>query len=143
MAISQQFSGKHRPCMSRRPVGDYQHNNMLQFWWSRIFEQPIIGRLDYYCRLDTDPLLKAPSPVVIFHIMRVGHYVYGYRVGSRDSVAVTDGMWDCVDTYMRKLPSTAAHAKQNGWLLAATGDRNVTDIETYYNRFEVCLRRSN
>ena len=79
----------------------------------------------------------APSPVDIFLTMRAGRYVYGYKVGARDSVAVTDGMWDFVDMYVRTHPSTAAQVKQNGWLLANAVDRNVSDIDTYYNNFEV------
>ena len=120
-----------------RPVGNYQH--MIQFWWSRIFEQPAVKRLQYFCRLDTDSLLTAPSPIDIFLTMRSHKYSYGYRVKMNDSLEVTHGMWNFFDEYMRDNERAAARAQKNGWRIPITEDRESTNMMVYYNNFEVRL----
>ena len=69
--------------------------------------------------------------------MKTGKFVYGYRVGATDSVAVTDGLWDFIETYMHDYPAAAAIARRNGWRLVPPADRHFVDMPTYYNNFEV------
>ncbi|KAL0020220.1 hypothetical protein WJX77_004237 [Trebouxia sp. C0004] len=123
------------PSQQDWPVGNYNH--MIQFWLSRVFQQPAVRHLDYYCRMDTDSSFLSPSPVDIFHKMHEGSYKYGYRTQAVDPVAVTGGLWDFLDGFLTNHPHASITAAHNGFELPPVDKRNTSDVTTYYNNFEV------
>ena len=110
---------------------------MIYFWWSAVFKQPEILELEYFCRIDTDSVFNAQIPNDIFQVMRERSYIYGYRVQDFDNVAVTDGMWEFVSTYLQNHPRAARQAIANGWRVPPRPDWETSPMDVYYNNFEV------
>lgn len=120
-----------------RPIGGYHH--MIQFWWSRVFDQPAIQELDYFCRLDTDSVLVSRVSKDIFAFMHANSYLYGYIHQDTDVRDVVDGMWDFVDEYITSHPSAGQHAQRNHWRIAPNETRHQAEFDIYFNNFEACI----
>lgn len=110
---------------------------MIHFWWKRVFDHPVVSNLDYYCRMDTDSLLKGRVRFDIFLVMRAFQYKYGFKVKQEDIPQVTDGLWDFAAHYQQTHPAAAQKAAQNRWSAPADHRRKEASIPTYYNNFEV------
>lgn len=117
-----------------RPIGGYHH--MIQFWWSKIFSQPAIQELDYFCRLDTDAILLSTVRYDIFAFMHAKSYLYGYIHQDTDVVDVIDGLWDFVEGYIDSHPAAGRLAKMNQWRTAPNETRQHAEFDTYFNNFE-------
>ena len=112
---------------------------MIQFWWSRVFSQPAIQELDYFCRLDTDAILLSSVPDDIFAFMHAKSYLYGYIHKDTDVVDVVDGMWDFVESYIDSHPDARHHAETNDWRIPPKKSRQHAEFEIYFNNFEACV----
>lgn len=110
---------------------------MIQFWWSRVLQQPDVSELDYFCRMDTDSMLLAPVPFDIFSVMQSDKLLYGYKHQDFDVPEVVDGMWSFVSAYLVKQQNTHQVAVSNGWKMPPEAERTITNFPTYFNNFEV------
>lgn len=113
------------------------YHHMCSFWFAHVFAQPVIRKLDYYVRLDTDSKFTAPIPYDFIRWFHEQGFEYGYRYFTTDPHDYTHGLWDFLANY------SAAHHLQLPAVLSLPNplERATASIPMYFNNFEVSARR--
>ena len=87
----------------------YRH--MCGFFAGAMYNEYILQKYDYYCRLDTDSFILRKIGFDIFEKMAGGNYIYGYMRDAvqLDNPAVIRDLWTSVEKYANSQNKSIQH----------------------------------
>ena len=130
----------------------YMH--MIRLYAGMLFQHPALHAFSSYARLDTDSFLVGETPNIFLQMhnatsaLRIvsgrqdAHVSYGYWWITRDSPAVTQGVWDVTRNFMRAFelqPSSLDHhlLRDDVGRILFQEEGGVWNLDVFYNNLEV------
>lgn len=88
--------------LKRSCAREIGYHHMCRFHAKSVYEQPILGRLQYVWRLDDHSFITRQISYDIFREMRDRRIQYGFKNVVRDGQRCVIGLWPAVNNYMRQ-----------------------------------------